>query len=426
LCLPTADATMGSNWKVSANDLGFMHNNKAVFGTPGTTNSIGVCSIEPDTIVEVSDFKFSPSSVTINKGQTVRWKNISGSHNINGKKETFPNNPESFSNGAPASGSWTFDYTFTIPGTYDYQCDPHAGQMKGKVIVLDPNPPLTYPSRSIVSMSSVNSNGVVDSLNARCAIEGIVHGVNLRAAGLQFTIIDNANNGIGVFNGGANLGYTVKEGDKIKVEGTVGQFNGFTQVTAVTITKISEGNALVSPKLVTSYAENDESSLIGISGLKFADASQWTGTGAGFNVTMSNGTDSYIVRVDNDINAYSLPIPDPNKTYIVFGLLGQFDASEPYTEGYQLLPRYIADFDPLGNVSEGNFALTIQPNPTNGIFNIVSDVTIDRIDVCDIKGRPVLAPSNANTVDMSNLPTGCYIIRVAASDKVTHRKVWKF
>ena len=37
---------------------------------------------------------FSPSSLTINVGDTVTWNNTGGYHNVNGTQATFPNNPQ--------------------------------------------------------------------------------------------------------------------------------------------------------------------------------------------------------------------------------------------------------------------------------------------------------------------------------------------
>lgn len=66
----------------------------------------------------------------------VTWTNLQGIHNVNGNQGTYPNNPESFGNGNPAPPGWVFDHTFTIPGTYEYRCDPHVGfGMEGTIIV---------------------------------------------------------------------------------------------------------------------------------------------------------------------------------------------------------------------------------------------------------------------------------------------------
>ena len=78
---------------------------------------------------------FSPDNITIDVGDTVTWTNNGGTHNVNGTTVTFGSNPESFTNGSASTG-WTFKHVFTMAGTYDYRCDPHAAiGMAGKVIV---------------------------------------------------------------------------------------------------------------------------------------------------------------------------------------------------------------------------------------------------------------------------------------------------
>ena len=81
---------------------------------------------------------FSPSSLTINVGDTVTWINDDlGYHNVNGSLNTFPNNPEGFLSGTPTTGLWTFQHVFSLPGTYDYQCDPHAAMGMAGVIIVN-------------------------------------------------------------------------------------------------------------------------------------------------------------------------------------------------------------------------------------------------------------------------------------------------
>ena len=88
--------------------------------------------------VLVSNNKYTPQDLIIEMGDTVKWINTEGFHNVNGTQATYPDNPESFGNGSAASGDWTYSYPFTMAGTYDYQCDPHVSfGMVGTVTVLD-------------------------------------------------------------------------------------------------------------------------------------------------------------------------------------------------------------------------------------------------------------------------------------------------
>ena len=90
---------------------------------------------------------YDPNSLTINVGDTVVWNNIGGFHNVNGTLTTFASNPEGFGNGSSSSNAWTYFHVFTLPGTYNYQCDPHAMMgMTGMITVNSVNcpPSLTY------------------------------------------------------------------------------------------------------------------------------------------------------------------------------------------------------------------------------------------------------------------------------------------
>lgn len=69
--------------------------------------------------VAVTDFDFAPADVTITAGDTVRWTNTAGNHNV-----VFDDG--SFSR--PVEGAtWTTDRTFTTAGTFSYYCMPHQG-----------------------------------------------------------------------------------------------------------------------------------------------------------------------------------------------------------------------------------------------------------------------------------------------------------
>tara|TARA_B110000285_G_scaffold133327_1_gene149588 strand:- start:435 stop:2474 length:2040 start_codon:yes stop_codon:yes gene_type:complete len=93
---------------------------------------------------------FSPSNITINQGDTVTWTNSGGSHNVNATLSTYPNNPEGFGNSV-SSTSWTLQHIFSIPGNYDYQCDPHTGMgMVGTVVVN-----ATSTSNPVLSLKGV-------------------------------------------------------------------------------------------------------------------------------------------------------------------------------------------------------------------------------------------------------------------------------
>lgn len=86
-------------------------------------------------MVELSNFQFSPDSLTIEVGDTVRWTNVAGTHNVVADDSSFINGPA-----APAP--WTFEHVFTATGNNPYYCEPHGGPggfgMSGVIIVEQP------------------------------------------------------------------------------------------------------------------------------------------------------------------------------------------------------------------------------------------------------------------------------------------------
>ncbi|HMC97219.1 MAG TPA: plastocyanin/azurin family copper-binding protein, partial [Flavobacteriales bacterium] len=84
---------------------------------------------------------YTPQNLTINVGDIVHWVRDNGTHNINGSTTTFPGNPESFFSGTPQNTSFPWDFTFDIPGVYNYHCDQqgHSATQFGTITVLNPN-----------------------------------------------------------------------------------------------------------------------------------------------------------------------------------------------------------------------------------------------------------------------------------------------
>jgi len=64
---------------------------------------------------------YAPQFITIQVEDIVRWTNVGGTHNVDGRTSVFPENPESFFSGTPGQG-WVFEHTFNIPGVYDFEC----------------------------------------------------------------------------------------------------------------------------------------------------------------------------------------------------------------------------------------------------------------------------------------------------------------
>ncbi|MCP3932432.1 MAG: hypothetical protein GY705_25455, partial [Bacteroidetes bacterium] len=152
-----------------------------------------------------------------------------------------------------------------------------------------PPEPAQYPAYDIGVVTTSNVDGEVDSLGVKCQIHGVVYGVNMRSSGLQFTLIDSNNDGIGLISFSDDWGYTVQEGDEVIVQGVIGFYNGLTQINPDSVWMVSAGNSLFDPTIVTALGEETESQLITIENVTLVDPASW-GSGS-FNTDVTNGTD---------------------------------------------------------------------------------------------------------------------------------------
>ena len=94
-------------------------------------------------VVDVVSFRFLAAEIEGAAGDTVVWRNQDGLHNVLADNGAF-------SSGAPRSDPWTYSYTFTQPGDYDYYCTEHGSTgrrgMSGRVRVTG-NSPAYSPGR---------------------------------------------------------------------------------------------------------------------------------------------------------------------------------------------------------------------------------------------------------------------------------------
>lgn len=111
---------------------------------------INPCEIENAILVQSFSFAYDPNIITINIGETVAWINTQGYHDVNGEINSITgenfNNPEDFYlppiSGSSSNTTCIGYYTFTIPGTYYYDCSigSHATNgMTGIINVIDDN-----------------------------------------------------------------------------------------------------------------------------------------------------------------------------------------------------------------------------------------------------------------------------------------------
>ena len=409
------DNNDAANWQTCGAGTGVIINGFEVFGTPGASNSDGGTGA-PDVTVDAANLQFTPKDIVVEVGSLVRWVNNEAiAHNVNGDQGTYPNNPASFGNGAPAA-NWTYDYSPTIVGLYDYQCDPHVfSGMVGTMSVYDPNNYTDFPLAHLRITDGLNGVHLFDGVPT--TVTGVVHGVNFRPGGYSFFVIDGNNVGINVFSFDP-LTYVVAEGDMIKVSGTIDAFNGMLEIVPDDIEVLSSGNSLNAPRNVAEVNEADESSYL------FSDLvvdSVGNSSSAGYTIfgTHQNGT-HIEVRVDADA---MIPLgPDDFTAGLAFNVTGvgtQFDNNFPWNEGYQLLALEINTISGIQVLNKD--AIRMLPNPASDFIRMNSDLEIIQVDIFSANGRHLYTEKvNANQVqvNVNNLPVGLHMVKATTADGI--------
>lgn len=70
--------------------------------------------------------------------------------------------------------------------------------------------------------------------------------------------------------------------------------------------------------------------------------------------------------------------------------------------------------------------IKVYPNPTSGLINIKSPYNIERIDLYNLYGQQLLSEKNSKRVNIEELPTGTYILKVISNINETYfRKIIK-
>ena len=405
LCDPSSDNSLPANWQAAVTPTGLVINGKAVFANPGAAAGCpsGVTAVDDQYVVASGDV--ASLAVLANdilpglSGPTLSLLDpaLHGAAAVSGNNITY----------SPNNGYCGKD-------TIRYQVCEGADCDDATVIITV----RCYPKYTIDQINNLNAEGVADSVGIYCELTATTYGVNLRPAGLQFTMIDDANNGITVFGATNNFGYTVKEKDKITVRGSINQFNGLVQIFPDTVFKVSENNPLVTAADVQVHSEDTESKLIRIKNLRYVDIAQWaTGQGTGFSVFMvsdDHPLDTIQVRIDDNVDLFNEPAPPV--PFDLTGIGGQFDSSNPFTSGYQIAPRYKQDVSTLVGAKQADFSAQVRlsPNPASDFLSIRSELNFDAIEIISATGqvlRTLLHPANVEQISVGELAAGVYFVR---------------
>ncbi|RMB63295.1 T9SS C-terminal target domain-containing protein [Dokdonia sinensis] len=91
---------------------------------------------------------------------------------------------------------------------------------------------------------------------------------------------------------------------------------------------------------------------------------------------------------------------------------------------YVNMSPFDCDGNSLGINEQAIATLSLYPNPTNDIVNIKTDMPIDSYEVYNLVGQKVLN-GNQNTVDLTSLKAGVYMVKILIGEATTVKRIIK-
>ena len=123
--------------------------------------------------ITVNDNFYSPSSITINPGDTIHWTTTGSTSNQHNVYQTVSGNSLTalgggFNSGA-ATNSFTFDNSFNTAGTFFYACVIHGNGMKGSIVVDSSTTAGTTSTTAKSTTATTKSTTVATTSNTAAA-----------------------------------------------------------------------------------------------------------------------------------------------------------------------------------------------------------------------------------------------------------------
>ena len=209
-----------------------------------------------------------------------------------------------------------------------------------------------YTSIDIPTLRTIDSSGNYLYKDSMVSVKAIVHSINFKGPNRLFFTIQNTNgDGIWIYkNNVSGVGYIPSMGDSIEVRGEVTVFRQLLEINPDTIILIDSAQPLNTPQVVTTFNEMYEAELLKVNCVWMDSNTSW-GNGS-FNMTFTNGTNSFVVRIENTVRSLFTTPPTHGDTFSIVGVLGQYSNNDPWS-GYQLYPRDTSDFIPCGSSGGG-------------------------------------------------------------------------
>lgn len=219
---------------------------------------------------------------------------------------------------------------------------------------------------------------------------------------------------------GSSFAGPLVPGDTVEVYSSVTHFNGLTQfdmaASGSSVVKIASGTvpqpetmtiAQIAAQQWNGYEEH-ESKLIRIDNCTISGSGNFS-SGTNYNITDGTGTIS--VRIDNNVTSV-IGTAIPSGSVDIVGILAQYKFGAPFNSGYQIMPRFLADFlyDGAPQILTPVLASDITTSSFKVYFNTVrngdSRVAYGLTENLELDTLIVSSDTTAHTVQVNGLIPG--------------------
>ncbi len=229
-------------------------------------------------------------------------------------------------------------YDYTSPYTEGYQLIPR--------FTADINPEASYECTDLSDLRVNDADGIPTALGTTVKVCGVVTSTNQLSASGPATL-QTADGAIAIYDELVAGDTLIALGDSIEVVGAVGFYRGLSQITGVSQFSIVNNGPALLGEIVTladliAASESYESRLVTVENVTLVDPENWPAEGSSYTLTLSDGTNEFDLRVDQDTDIDGSTVLAGS--FDLTAVVGQYDSSAPYDSGYQLLPRFYSDF----------------------------------------------------------------------------------
>jgi hypothetical protein len=298
------------------------------------------------------------------------------------------------------------------------------------------------PILPIESVQVAGPDGVTPRrLGQMVRVQGWVIGpAYVFTSGAKSWYLQDSTAGVNIYGGSydtARVALLDTVGAHWEVLGTITEYNGLTEMANGVMVLVDTARWVIPPKVLpfnVGITENMESDLVSVVGDVVQTAYH---SGGGYNMTIQNGSAAIALRI-NDMTGINVGWMTKGRRIRVTGIVGQYDSSDPFTTGYQLMPRFSSDVRDTSSAFPPTERLvidTITPNPFVRELGQAASIQINSpttgyrlyVSVYDMEGRLIrdlLSNGPGGYYDLKwdgtdNLgrpkPAGIYLVNVKAS-----------